>query len=170
MKIEQFKSSFGRVARPTLFQVQLQFPGASVESTFFCKGASIPTRTIGEIEIPFMGRKTFQPGDATYEPWTITIFNDVNFTVRRELENWHEIMNEAKNNRGVSNLSEYERDLSVFHLDDQENILKQYIFKSAWPTNSGDEIALDWGSADTAEEYSVQFRYDYWTTPDVTRD
>ena len=164
MRIESFKSAFGNSARPTLFRVMLQFPGDSVDSTFYCKAASIPTRTIGEIELNYMGRKVYQPGDTTFEPWTVTVYNDTTFAVKRALESWQEIMNEAKNNVGSMDPSEYERDLMVFHLDNQDNVIKQYTFKSAFPLNSGDEIPLDWGSVDTAEEYAVQFRYLYWTS------
>ena len=37
-----------------------------------------------------------------------------------------------------------------------------WTFENIFPVSLG-EIALDWGSNDTIEEYTVEFAYDYWS-------
>ena len=44
-----------------------------------------------------------------------------------------------------------------------ESISQTYSFVNIFPVSVG-EIALEWGSNDTIEEFTVEFAYDYWTS------
>lgn len=163
LNIERFKNNFGSPARPTLFQVQINFPTGNTEKdTFMCKGAQVPTRTVGLIEIPYMGRRIKYAGDSTFEAWTVTVLNDNDFTIRKKLEQWAEIINGARDNISAVDPRDYKRDLKVSHLDGAGNVVKEYVFIGAYPSNVGDEIDLSWENNDQPEEYGVMFEYDYW--------
>jgi len=171
LDINRFKKVIRHPARPTHFRVQLNFPGNdnSEIDSFFCKGAQIPTVNVGLVEMSYMARKAKFAGDKTYDDWTITIYNDDNFTIRKKLENWIELINSTTENISEIDWTETQRDLIVFHLDGKENIIKQYIMRNAYPSNPGDAIDLGWDQNDTPEEYSVTFVYDYWESPDTTK-
>lgn len=170
LNINTFKKAIRHPARPTHFKVQLNFPGndSSQIDEFFCKGAQIPSSNIGPVELSYMGRKAKYPGDKTYDDWTVTIYNDDGFTIRKKLENWIELINTTKTNISESDWTKTQRDLAVFHLDGKGNILKQYFVKNAFPLTPGDAIELGWDQNDTPEEYTVAFAYDYWESPDTT--
>jgi len=169
LSIEGYKAMFGNVARPTLFLVTLQFPtGTPLNHSFHCKGASIPTKSNGGFAMSFMGRKVQIPGDPDYEDWTVHVYNDIGYTIRRKLEEWGELINNTKQNIGFSLLQEVKRDLLVVQLGSKQEILKSYTIVGAYPQNCGDVINLSWDTTDTPEEYSVTFKYDYWTS-DTTK-
>lgn len=172
MRVEKFKANFGSPARPTLFRVYLDFPGTGKEEkdVFFCKGAQIPSRNTGKIELSYFGRKIQYAGDTTYDDWTVTIYNDVDFTIRKKLEAWAELINGAKDNRSKFRPEDYKRDLRVDHVDGEDNIIKTYTFVGAFLQTTGDPIDLSWENSDQQEEYSVNFAYDYWYDPKINRE
>ena len=79
--IDEFKSQLiaGGV-RGNRFSVFIPRMGERIE--FMCKSAAIPRTTLPPIEVPFRGHKLKVAGDRTFEDWTVTIINDVNFTTR----------------------------------------------------------------------------------------
>jgi len=95
--ISDFKSKLtGGGARPNLFEVELAFPDAAKpnnetevleKARFLVKAAALPASTIANIDIPFRGRILKIAGDRTFETWTITVMNDVDFSIRSAFEN-----------------------------------------------------------------------------------
>lgn len=171
MNVGRFKQAFRSPARPTTFRVQLNFPIAgdnSANDEFYCKGAQIPSRPIGLIEMSYQGRKVKFQGDSTFDAWNVTIYNDIDFTIRRKLERWIERVNTAKGNISYTNWQDVQANLKVFQLDGVGNVLKTYTMINAWPMSTGDPIDLDWGNNDTVEEYAVSFEYDYWESDTST--
>ena len=86
--IDQFKAQLtsGGV-RSNRFQVFIPRAGERVE--FLVKAAQIPAETFGgPIEVNFRGAKLKLPGERTYEDWTVTVLNDVDFSIRTGMENW----------------------------------------------------------------------------------
>ena len=80
--VDDFKSKLtGGGARANLFKATLNFPGyagGNVElASFMCKAAQLPGSIIAPITIPFRGRQLQIAGDRTFEPWSVTIINDV---------------------------------------------------------------------------------------------
>ena len=89
--VDDFKSKIrGGGARPNLFKATVNFPtyaAGDVELTsFMCKGAQLPASVTNVIDVPFRGRQLKVAGDRTFEPWTVTIINDVEFSSRTALE------------------------------------------------------------------------------------
>ena len=58
-------------------------------------------------------------------------------------------------------------DLSVYQMDRDDQILKYYKIKNAWPTTTGAAIPLDMTTRDTVEEFEVTWRYQHFTTSNV---
>jgi hypothetical protein len=54
--------------------------------------------------------------------------------------------------------------MQVFQLDRNDNVVKEYSFKDAWPMNIG-AIQLSWDANNEIETFPVTFQYNYWTSP-----
>lgn len=164
--VDDFKSKLvGGGARANMFNVVCNFPsyaqGDSELTSFMCKGAQIPASIIAPVEVNFRGRKLQVAGDRTFEPWTITVINDVGFEVRNMFERWMNGINEHNANTGIANPVDYQADMIVQQLDKQGNVTKSYDFRGAFPTNIA-AIDLNYDSENTIEEFTVEFQINYW--------
>jgi T4-like virus tail tube protein gp19 len=164
--VDQFKSKLtGGGARPNLFQVTCNFPGFaggnSELASFMIKGASLPTSTMGSVEVPFRGRKLKIAGDRTFPEWTIKVINDVPMKLRDAFERWMNGINQHQSNIGRTNPKDYMTDWSVSQLDKSGAVVKQYIFRGVFPTTVG-AIDLAYDSNDAIEEFDVTVQYQYW--------
>lgn len=177
--ISDFKAHLiGGGARPNQFYVELSFPTwvtAAVSgitgqrAQFMCKAASLPASTIENIPLQYRGRAVNIAGERTFAPWTITIYNDVDFGIRNAMEEWSDGIQQLATTRGITNPSGYQVDLKVHQLARDGNIVKTYVFKDAYPTEVG-TIALDFDQANSIETFDVTFQYNYWTSDTPTKD
>jgi len=164
--VDDFKAKLiGGGARANLFKATIAFPAYAAGDTeltqFMCKAAQLPASVVGQIDVPYRGRQMKIAGDRTYENWTVTIINDTGFEVRDAMERWQNGINTHVSNTGLTNPSDYEADMSVDQLDKNGDVVKSYTFRSAWPVNvSSIDVSND--SADTIEEFTVEFAYQYW--------
>ena len=176
--LDAFKGRMiGGGARPNLFECELYFPDDAVpedttrdaltdRTRFLVKAANLPASNIAPINIPFRGRNLKVAGDRTFDPWTITIINDVDFSIRTAFERWMNLINKHEDNAGITDPTLYQKDLYVKQLGRAQvggtvpqteakiPVLKQYRFLGTFPTNVSD-IALSYDSSDTIEEFSV---------------
>ena len=176
--LDAFKGRMiGGGARPNLFECELYFPDDAIpegttrdaltdRTRFLVKAANLPASNISPINIPFRGRNLKVAGDRTFDPWTITIINDVDFGIRTAFERWMNLINKHEDNAGLTDPTSYQKDLYVKQLGRAEvqgsnpttnakiPVLKQYRFLGTFPTNVSD-IALSYDSSDTIEEFSV---------------
>ena len=179
--LDAFKGKMvGGGARPNLFECELFFPDEAIpvnsskdeiadKSRFLVKAAQLPASNIAPILIPFRGRNLKIAGDRTFEPWTITIINDVDFKIRTAFERWMNLINKHEDNAGLTDPTAYQKDLFVRQLGrasleggtptsaSQLPVLKMYKFHGTFPTNISD-IALSYDSSDTIEEFSVELQ------------
>ena len=108
------------------------------------------------IPVPFRGRQLQVPGDRTFEEWTVTVLNDVNWQHRSAMENWSNRINaHGANISDFNDLSFYGNAL-VLHLDRQGTVLRRYILEDIFPTTIS-AIDLTSDANDTVEEYTVSF-------------
>ena len=187
--LEQFKGRMlGGGARPNLFECELNFPAISIpdgstadtlsDSTrFLIKAAALPASNLGIIDVPFRGRNLKIAGDRTFDPWTITVINDIDFNIRTSFERWMNIINKHEDNAGLINPFDYQQDALVKQLgraglngnvptsDKQLPVLKQYKFYGVFPTAISD-IALSYDSSDTIEEFTVDLQVQWWDALD----
>lgn len=164
--IDDFKSKLrGGGARPNLFKATINFPAyaqGDVEITsFLCSAAQLPASTMGLITVPFRGRQVKMAGDRTFDTWSPTILNDTDFKIRNSMERWMNGMNNHQQNTGLTNVNDYSADLLVEQLDKDGSTLKTYNFRGCFPTNVS-AIDLNYATADTIEEFTVEFQVQYW--------
>jgi hypothetical protein len=168
-KVQDFKSRIsGGGARPNLFEVELAFPTAvSIDNDilskarFLVKAAALPASTVSPIEIPFRGRILKIAGDRTFETWTITVMNDVDFSIRSAFEKWMNIINNVNDNTGIQDPEQYQSDAYVHQLDRDGGILRTYKFYDLFPTNVS-AIDLSYETTDTLEEFTVEMQVHWW--------
>jgi hypothetical protein len=164
--VDDFKSKLrGGGARPNLFKTTVNFPGyagGDVELTsFLCKTAQLPASTMNVFEVPFRGRQLKMAGDRTFEPWSITIINDTDFSIRNAMERWMNGINAHQQNTGLSNPVDYQADLIIEQLDRDGSTLKTYNFRGCFPT-SVSAIDVSYETVDAIEEFTVEFQIQYW--------
>jgi len=181
--LDAFKGKLiGGGARSNLFECELYWPsGASPDNAddndlaerarFMVKAASLPASTISNIAIPFRGRQLKIAGDRTFEPWSITVINDVDFKLRDSFERWMNLMNKHEDNAGLTNPTSYQKDLVVRQLGrssmDQHTsgeaipVLKEYQFRGAFPTTVS-SIDLSYENTDAIEEFTVELEYQWF--------
>ena len=179
--LDAFKGKMvGGGARPNLFECELFFPDEAIpvnsskdeiadKSRFLVKAAQLPASNVAPILIPFRARNLKIAGDRTFEPWTITVINDVDFKIRTAFERWMNLINKHEDNAGLTDPTAYQKDVFVRQLGraslegstptsaSQLPVLKMYKFHGTFPTNVSD-IALSYDSSDTIEEFSVELQ------------
>jgi|TARA_Y100000361_G_scaffold124878_1_gene118191 hypothetical protein len=164
MNIEEFRSRLGAGgARPNQFRVTLNFPTiAESDNTYsiLVSGAAIPASTVNPAIIQYRGREIKLAGERIFDPWTVTIVNDTNQSLRRPFEQWLDSMNQKDDNRGNLNPVDYFQDIEIEHLDRNDAVLPggKYILYDAFPINMS-EIALQYAQNDIIEEFTVTFQY-----------
>jgi hypothetical protein len=188
--LEQFKGRMlGGGARPNLFECELNFPADAIpdgstpdslsDSTrFLIKAAVLPASNLGIIDVPFRGRNLKIAGDRTFDPWTITVINDIDFNIRTSFERWMNLINKHEDNAGLINPFDYQQDAIVRQLgraglngnvpvsDPTLPVLKQYKFYGVFPTAVSD-ISLSYDSSDTIEEFTVDLQVQWWDALDI---
>ena len=165
--IDDFKSKLaGGGARPSLFKATVNFPtfvtSANVELTsFLCKSAQIPGSTIGTFDVGFRGRKLKMAGDRTFENLSLTIINDAEFDVRKSFEEWMNGINGHQENTGLVDLNDFSVDVVVEQLRKDGTTSKRYDFRGCFPLSVA-AIDLNYDTADTIEEFTVELAVQYW--------
>ena len=171
LRIDDFRGKMtGGVARANLFEVNVNFPaiaGGDTELTnFMCRATSIPAMTTGVVEVPFRGRVLKFPGDRTFENWSMTVYNDTNFTVRDGFESWMNSMNTHIGNVGLvmdnAGYGTFLSDITVSQLNQAGDTVKRYTLRNCFPSSVA-AIELNYDQQTTVEEFEVTIEYDYWT-------
>jgi hypothetical protein len=171
MNIADFKSKLGQGgARPNQFRVLLAFPtlaaaGVKGDYSVLVSGAAIPASTVNPAIVQYRGREVKLAGERIFDPWTVTIINDTDQSLRKPFEAWMEIMNDKVNNGATAMTpADYQVDLTVEHLDRNDAVLSggTYVLHDAFPINMS-EIALQYAQNDVIEEFTVTFQYQHYS-------
>ena len=169
--IADFKAQMiGGGARPNQFRVELTFPSyvtlgvvAGQRAQFLCKAAQLPGSTIENIPVLYRGRPVNFAGERTFQPWTISIYNDTTFGIRNSLEQWQSGIQNYNTTDGRTSPTSYQVDLNVHQLDRNGAIIKSYKFVDAFPTNIS-AIGLDYEQQNAIEQFDVEFTYNFFTS------
>jgi hypothetical protein len=168
--VDRFKAALtnGGV-RPNQFAVFLSFPtyvtGAALavaRAPFLVTTAELPGQDIGPATVFYRGREVKFAGDRVFAPWTITVLNDSDMSIRTAMEQWMNGMENLVNKTGRLNPSTYQRDLDVFQLDRNGAVLKGYKLVNAFPTNLA-PIPLDFGGNDQISNFTVTWAFQHFT-------
>jgi hypothetical protein len=163
--ISDFSSKFRGGVRPNLFACNITVPGAvgqlSREFSFHCKGTSMPASTVGNIDVPFLGRQLKVPGDRSYADWNITVFNDIDMAMRHTFEGWMaKIQNHGANIQHSTAHSDIYGQGTVTQLRRDGTAISTYALE-IYPTEVA-AIDVAWDTNDAVEEYGVTFAVNYW--------
>ena len=168
MNITEFKSRLGAGgARPNQFRVLLGFPsyvtGVDTSYSILVTGAAVPASNVNPAVIQYRGREVKLAGERVFDPWTVTIVNDTNQSLRRPFEQWMSGMNNNATNTGILTPAQYQADLVIEHLDRNDKVLKggRYTLRNAFPIQMS-EIALQYAQNDVIEEFTVTFQYQHY--------
>tara|TARA_Y100001937_G_scaffold4509_1_gene5920 strand:- start:355 stop:942 length:588 start_codon:yes stop_codon:yes gene_type:complete len=167
--ITDFKSKMaGGGARPNLFEVELVFPDpiaiendVKEKSRFLVKAAQLPASNITPIDVNFRGRILKIAGDRTFDTWTVTVINDVDFAIRSAMEKWMNFINKMEDATGAQDPAAYQPDAYVHQLDRDGSTLRTYKFHDVFPTNIA-AIDLSYETVDSVEEFTVEFQVQWW--------
>ena len=167
--ITGFKSKLaGGGTRPNLFEVEIAFPNETAidndtkeKSRFLIKAAALPASNITPIDVNFRGRILKIAGDRTFDTWTVTVLNDVDFSIRSAFEKWMNLINKMEDNTGEQDPAVYQPDAYVHQLDRDGSTLRTYKFHDVFPTNIS-QIDLSYETTDTIEEFTVELQVQWW--------
>ena len=167
--ITDFKSKMaGGGARPNLFEVELVFPDpiaiendVKEKSRFLVKAAQLPASNITPIEVNFRGRILKIAGDRTFDTWTVTVINDVDFSIRSAMEKWMNFINKMEDATGAQDPALYQPDAYVHQLDRDGSTLRSYKFHDVFPTNIS-AVDLSYETVDSVEEFTTEFQVQWW--------
>ncbi|MDX9695046.1 MAG: hypothetical protein RBT49_04575 [Bacteroidales bacterium] len=160
--IADFVSKFQHGARSTLYRVDI--PGRLSEDTkFFFKAAQFPNKTINKIEMRYMNNIIPVAGEtATFQDWTVTVVNDVNFGLRTEIERWMESIKNNSQTNGATNQNQYFGQAVITQiLQDGTDSNVAYDFFNIWPSDLS-TIEVGYDNADTVQEYTVTLVFSHW--------
>ena len=158
--IDQFKAQLlGGGPRANRFRVFIPRTGNKIE--FLCQSAQIPAATLGVVEQQFRGHVLKLAGDRTFEPCTVTIINDVEFSARTALEGWQTDIQDLDSGEGQTNLDYLVDRAFVEQLDKADNVLARYEFFNMYPKSIA-AITLDYDTTDALETFDVVFSFSHW--------
>ncbi len=165
MDVSVFKAVMTGFASPARFDITIS--GAYVQAIdqsmlkVSCKAASLPSSTLGVIEVPYFGRKVKIPGDRTYSEWSTTLIADNAWTVYQQLLSWHESINSPSGNTAVTaNVNDFKADGLVTAYDAAGNITIQKKLVGLWPSEVS-QVEFAWDSTDQTADIPVTWAYDY---------
>lgn len=170
MGVDNFRANFDGGTRPNRFVVTGQIGGTQAQAVnnLYVKAASMPSSTMGIIQVPFRGRVIKLPGDRAYPEWTFTMLDETTDKFRESFEAWNETFNRHLENTidggGAGGVELDDTELftqwSVSQVDMNGDIIRTTLLKNCWPVEVG-AVDLTYDAADTLTEYSVTLAYDY---------
>ena len=171
VSIENFAGSSGNLVQNDTTGIGWPGDGTQEDFRFLCKATSMPTQTIGVVDVPFRGRILKVAGDRTFEPWSVTVINDESFDIRQTFEQWAELINGIEDGSGAVSPSEYMGSGTIRQLGRTDigtrdvgstasGVLYTYTVQDIWPSEIG-SIDLSYESSDAIEEFTVTFQVNY---------
>lgn len=134
---------------------------------FLCHGAQVPASKIGIVETNYMGRKVKTAGDREFADWTIKVYNDGTYGLRKAFESWSNLCNTFEGNVGPNASGTYLTDWYVSPLTREGNPITTYKMVGCFPSEvQAQELSFE--AKTTPSEFSVTLTYQYFTVAGVT--
>lgn len=147
--------------RPNQFMVNI-FPGAAIAdfrtAPFLVNVAELPGETLNPAIVMYRGREIKFAGDRVFSPWTATVLNDSDMTIRKGLENWMQLMENRLTKVGELVPAVYQGTINIDQLDRNGKVLRSYALNGAFPIDLS-PISLDFGANDQISQFTVTFQY-----------
>lgn len=161
-------------ARTNLFRVLYIETGIST-ITFnevdyvYVTSTTLPTRSINNIEVPFMGLKFNVPGTASYpnsDAWSINFRMPQDLSIRKKLEAWSRAIFDDATSTGEYGMPTGNVMLAL--MDKAGKPLRNYLLRGAYCVSLG-EYKLDLTEGGAIVEQAATLAYQYWEATDVVR-
>lgn len=152
----------GEVSWAGASNVNLSDPGRVIA---FCKGASLPSREMGIVDVWIQGRKIPIPGDAEFSnSWALTFYNDEKHDLRKQFEIWIENLDSyTAHKRGYYAQQYYADGFKISQLDpkNQTEITATWNFYHIYPSGlTNVDFAAD--AQNQVSEFTVTFTYAHY--------
>lgn len=159
--INDLKSVTGDFARAYLFNAYISsapvnVTGGETLTSYLVESTSLPTATLGDIDVPWQGQTYKIASTHEFEEWTCTYKVDVLSQVRKSFEEWMKLIHDPSTNiHGIPNA--YFGEVKVELLSGQGIPVMTYTLHQAYPKSVG---ATELGQ-ETKEvaTFEVTFRY-----------
>jgi len=167
LNIDEFKNNVKDYVRANRFTITFDGDvasrvGFSDETLYYSvKSASLPSKTITDIEISWFGQQYKIGGDITFDDYTVIFLQDYDFKIKNNIEKW--LQEVANHNDGIRGEHDnYKGTLTVYQLGNvQDEVLRKYKLIGVFPKQmNANELSME--STDSAQELEVTFSYDYW--------
>jgi hypothetical protein len=122
------------------------------------------------VEVAYMGRMAKVSGDKAYEDWTVTVYNDLTWSLRAEFEKWVDGMLSNESNRtDNNNAATYHANATVQQLSRDESAIPgaTYLMQGIFPVSVG-PIALAYDTNNQVETFDVTFAVNWWENSNTT--
>lgn len=167
--ISQFKANMVQGGfRPNQFKILLTFPSiisggslAGQKVEFMGKSASLPASTLESITTSYRGRQVKFAGERSFQPWTIDVYTDTDFSVRNSFESWVNTIQRPSTTGGAIRPAVYQTDLKIVAMDRNDQEVKSYIMHDAYPIDVS-AINLDWEVNNQIGQFTVTFDYNWF--------
>lgn len=170
--INGFQTSLGHGGRANKFAVKLSAPTAlgstfDETTTYLATAANFPAKTIETTEVHKQGRKINLPGDTVFPgTYTVTFYMDESHTLRKQMIDWMNKIDNFKNNEHVSDPSTLMSTLEIFQLKSNGSAstaeeTASYTLYNLFPGEVS-EVTVDDETNNTILKFDVQFTYTFW--------
>lgn len=157
--------------RPNLFEIDLVSPlGSPNNIRFKAKATTIPSSSVGIMNVFYYGRRVKFAGNRDFDNWTVNILMDESDyntgRVRGLFEQWSSFLNQHEGNsrQTLTNPNIYYGQAIVYHKrKDNTGDAGKYIMNGCFPIEIG-PMSLDWADNNRIAEFSVTFAYQWWTS------
>lgn len=171
-------SDFYRSVQSKDFARQFQFRVSQLANTNFgedtlvyLETASLPGRSINNVQVPFMGLNFNVPGTASYpgsDSYAVTFRCDQDYDIRSVLENATFNTFDDQTSAGNFNIARNSSIITLDLLGKSGGILRQYNLYGAYVVSVGD-ISYNLGDNGNIQTVPATLAYQYWKVVSTSR-
>jgi len=164
-------SDFYRSVQQKDFARQFQFRLVQLANTDFgedtliyVETATLPGRSITNVQVPFMGLQFNVPGTATYpgsESYAVTFRCDQDYNIRAALENATFNTFDDGTSTGDFNIARNSSVITMNLLNKAGGTVRQYTLYGAYVVSVGD-LSYNLGDSGTIQTVPTTLAYQYW--------
>lgn len=130
----------------------------------YIKTSVLPSRTIANQKVPYMGLTFNVPGTANYEgsdAWTVKFHADQKGLIRQRLETWQREIFDDETSTGDLSVKGLDRVIQLDLIDDQLNVLNTYKLYGVYVVKLGD-VSYDIQGDGKTLDYDTVLAYNFW--------
>ena len=144
--------------------VQLANTNLGEDTLIYVETATLPGRSITNVQVPFMGLQFNVPGTATYpgsESYAVTFRCDQDYNIRAALENATFNTFDDGTSTGDFNIARNSSVITMNLLNKAGGTVRQYTLYGAYVVSVGD-LSYNLGDSGTIQTVPTTLAYQYW--------